>query len=560
MKKRYMKHFSQIKYFSWLLMHTKPYLPRIFLLLIFDFVSSMLTLWMAVVSKNIIDEAAGQKKVIYGILVYIAIVLVIQGIKVVDNLITVMVTEKYSFSLRKSIFDKILKSEWLSIEKYHTGDLITRLTSDVGNIADGIVEVLPTIFRLVLEILIMFFALFYYEPLLALFALLIGPVTSISSIWLGKKLKKLQLKVQESEAAYRSFMQESLSNLLVVKSFSNEDLTTQRLASLRDERFRWVWKKNTLMLISSTIVNLSFYIGYIGAFAYGAIQLSRKAISFGTVSLFITLVNRVQGPVMSLAQTVPKLVLIVASAGRVMELQEIPLEERANSFIDQDEIALRIENVSFGYEKEDVISDANIIINSHEFVAILGESGVGKTTLIRLILSFIKQIKGSVLFEDRQNHSEQVNVNTRKLIGYVPQGNTLFSGTIRDNVCMGKNDASEEEIIAALKIAAGYDFVSQLPNGLDTVIGERGVGLSEGQAQRIAIARAIVRRAPILILDEATSALDEQTELKVLGGLIGLSPRPTCIVITHRKSILKYCNREVFLENKRLTDRALNGG
>lgn len=237
-----------------------------------------------------------------------------------------------------------------------------------------------------------------------------------------------------------------------------------------------------------------------------------------------------------------------------MELQQIPLEMKTDTQIPSAQVGVEIKDMTFGYTDETVLENVNLRIEPGEFVAIIGESGIGKTTLIRIIMSFMSNIRGSVTFFNEKGDLERANAATRKFISYVPQGNTLFSGTVRENIRMGKLDATEEEMYEALKLASGYEFVMGLPKGIDTVIGERGHGLSEGQAQRIAIARAFLRKAPFLILDEATSALDEKTELEVLQGLKELSPRPTCLIITHRKSILPYCDRELQIVDKQVME------
>ena len=272
------------------------------------------------------------------------------------------------------------------------------------------------------------------------------------------------------------------------------------------------------------------------------------------MSVFLTLVNRVQAPVMGLAQQIPRVVSILASAGRIMELQELPLEEKEEEPLAVVQAGVDVSGLTFGYTQDNVLENVSLHIAPGEFVAVIGESGIGKTTLIRIIMSFMSNIQGSVTFYNEKGETQKANAATRNFIAYVPQGNTLFSGTVRENIRMGNLNATEEEMNEALKLAAAYDFVQELPKGIDTVIGERGHGLSEGQAQRIAIARAFVKKAPFLILDEATSSLDEATEQEVIRGLQRLTPRPTCLVITHRKSILQYCDREIKIANKTIIE------
>jgi ABC-type multidrug transport system fused ATPase/permease subunit len=473
---------------------------------------------------------------------------------VAGQMMSFVLDEKFSFGIRKNLYEQIINATWLDVKGYHTGDLMTRVTSDAGNIANGIIYTVPTIIELFIELIITFFTLYHYQPILAFFALIIGPLAAVISFWLGRKLKRLQVKVQESESAYRSYMQESLANLLIVKSFANEKYAVDRLVELRDERFKWVYRKSRLSVISSTSMSFSFQVAYIVAFTYGAFCLTAKSITYGTMSLFLTLINRIQAPIVSLAQQIPKLVSILASAGRVIEIQNLQAEKRLDKSITPENIGVRVEDISFNYEmeKDKVFEDADVVINPGEFVAIIGESGIGKTTLIRLIMSFMEANRGRIVYFNDKGEEVPTNANIRELISYVPQGNTLFSGTIRENILMGKLDATNDELERALKMAAAYDFVMELPQGIDTKIGERGHGISEGQAQRIAIARALIRNAPFLILDEATSALDPQTELMVLKGIQELTPKPTCLIITHRLSVLPYCDRQIKIEDRQI--------
>lgn len=546
---------NQSQYARWLFSYSRPYLGKIGLVVVLGVLNTVASLAMVQVSKSIIDNATFGNEFVRLLVIYMLLVFGMQALSVVNSLLTALLTEKFSFGIRKQIYDKIIQSHWMDVKKYHTGDLMTRLTSDAGNIADGIISTIPGIFLLVIELAMVFFTLFQYSRLLAVLALLVAPVAAFTSWLLGRKLKVLQGKVQESEAAYRSFLQESLANLLIVKAFANEEYSVDRLTRLREERFKWVFRRTKMSLFSSTTMSISFQIGYIAAFSYGVFQIANGSITYGTMSVFLALVNRVQAPVLQLAQQIPRIVMILTSAGRVMELQDIPVEEKQPEQIKPEGIGVRVEGLSFGYTAETVLEDTALEIRPGEFVAIIGESGIGKTTLIRLMMSFMSNYRGNITYFNQAGEQEKANAGSREFIAYVPQGNTLFSGTIRENIRMGNLEASEEEIFQALRMAAAYDFVMELPEGLDTIIGERGHGLSEGQAQRIAIARAFVRRAPFLILDEATSALDEKTELSVLQGLQELQPKPTCLIITHRRSILTYCDREIRIQDKRILEQ-----
>ena len=561
MFKKIANHISRYKgtspYMKWLWGYTKPYIPILLAFMGITTLSSGITVYTAVLGKNIIDSATKSKPFMSYIFLYIGIIIFVQIMSVVTSLITVIVFERFSFGIRKQVYEKILASTYQRVSAYHTGDLMTRLTTDCGSIAEGISNIIPSIIKLILEFSITFVVLFQYDPILALCAVLIAPVGAIMSFWLGKKLKPLQIKVIESEARYRSFIQESLANLLIIKTFCNEKYSTDRLTQLRDERMYWVIKKNKMSQIASSSIGLAFQGGYMLAFAWGATKLSLNKITYGTMSVFLTLVNRIQSPIIGLTTTVPKVINILASAGRVMELQSLPEEKRLEQTIAPQNIGLSVDALTFGYSDELLLENANLQISPGEFVAIIGESGIGKTTLIRLILAFITPQSGIIQFYNNQGEAVNTSGSARSFMSYVPQGNTLFSGTISSNVRMGKTDATDEEIINALIASSAYDFVKDLPNGIETVIGERGFGISEGQAQRIAIARALIKSASFLVLDEATSSLDEKTELSVLQGLRDVSPRPTCMLITHRRSVLDYCDREILIEDKKLVSREL---
>ena len=541
------------EYVKWLVGYSKPFIPRIMFLLLIGFAGSGVSIFLAVVSKRIIDSALSGKISPGDIYLYVGMVFVTIIVTAFTTLVSVVLDERFSFGIRKQLYQKIIESNWMDVTKFHTGDLMTRLTSDAGNIAEGIIYTIPNIVNLLVQMIITFGVLYYYEPRMALFALIIGPIAAVISFLLGRKLKKLQVKVQETESAYRSFLQESLANLLIVKAFCNEEASTDKLIALRENRFYWVRKKSTVGVISSSSMSLTFQLGYIAAFAFGSYQVAVGQISYGTMTVFLTLVNRIQAPVFQLARNIPQIVSMFASVGRVIELQQIELEDRKPLTIIPNNVGVRLNELSFSYSgKEILFEGASAEIKPGDFVAIVGESGIGKTTLIRLIMSFLNPNSGVIEFFNEDGHREPTSASAREFISYVPQGNTLFSGTIIDNVRMGNILATEEEILESLKLASAYEFVCQMPEGVNTVIGEKGHGISEGQAQRIAIARAIVRKAPFMILDEATSALDDETEIAVLMGIKKMVPRPTCMMITHRHSVLPYCNQEIKIKKKEM--------
>lgn len=537
---------GNLESFKWIALNTKGYFKAIFVITGLGVLTSLAGVASAIISKNIIDNAVNgniQNLIFFGI-AFCCIILFYMGSNGALTIITVRTEENFCNNLRLSLYKKFSMSQWTDTSKYHSGDILTRLTSDIDAISNGVINVLPSIISLGVQLIAAFSTLLYYEPSLAYFAIIFVPFTIVMSrIW-ASKLKNLHKKIQESEGSYRSFIQESVENMTIVKAFQLEEKNVGVITNLHNNLLFWVTKRAKTGVIANLVLASGYWISYIITFGWGTWRLASKAISFGTLTAFLQLVGQVQGPFLGLSRTFPQIISTLASAERLMELEKLELEKR-NQILDYtDDAGVKLQDVYFSYNKDDcVLNNVSIDIKPGEIVALTGPSGEGKTTIIRLLLALLKPDKGSVYFTLSNGEELEASASTRELIAYVPQGNTLFSGTIGDNIRNGNPQASDDEIISAAKTACAWEFIEKLPDGLNTVIGENGLGLSEGQAQRVALARAIVRKAPILILDEATSALDMDLELRVLEGIKSIVPARSCFVITHRHSALKICSK-----------------
>lgn len=533
------------------------FLPGLTVILLFNVSGSLINVATAIASKEMVDYAVAEKLNMAGIAAAVFAGLIITNLlmRIGESLLSVRIMESFSNAMRQRFFDRLLKTEWLPFSGYHSGDLLTRLTSDVNNITNCIVNTFPGIVALGVQLMASFITLMYFEPKLAILAFILGPFTVLfSRIW-GRKLKHLHIKVQESESSYRSYIQESVQSFIIIKSFRLEKNSKETLQGLHENRMKWILERNRITLAANNIMALGYWAGYFLAFGWGAVRLSQKAITFGTVTAFLQLVQQVQTPFMGLARTLPQIIAMVASAGRLMELEKMSLEKRARQVPYCEDVGLSMQEVSFSYiDGQPVLEKITTEILPGQLVALVGSSGEGKTTLIRLLLALLRPSEGKVCFTDTLSGRYEASAATREWVTYVPQGNTLFSGTIADNLRSGKSDATQAEMEKATRAACAWSFIEELPNGLNTVIGERGHGLSEGQAQRIAIARAFLKKAPVMILDEATSALDMETEMNILSAIKYLSHNCTCLVITHRLSALRICSRVLRIQDGKLIE------
>ena len=559
---------------KWMASYAKPAVPFLIFSIIVNIIFSLIGIYNVTVSKSLIDSAISgdSQSTIRWLITMLVITLISMLSSPVTSFMSTHSSTKLTQNIQRKIYQHIQCSDWLEQSKYHSVSLLTRVTSDVSNISSAILGTIPSLVSLTVTLVGSFYTLINWAPSIALVAVFIGPFLIIVGRYFSSKLKALYKEAQEEDVKYRSFMQESIQNIMIVKTFCMEKINMHRLVEIQDNKYRIAMRNTKLSVMTSLSMSFCSSLAYFTIFTWGVLNIAKGLSTYGTFTGMLQLYNKVQSPFSSLASMIPGLISTIAAAERLMEIEAIPVEKMANEkelddFNDDSIPSLSstvssvftrpdiiFDNVSFSYKaNNNILNNINLTIESGETLAFVGPSGEGKTTMIRLILSLINPTLGNVFLKEDEIIKD-MNRNYRELISYVPQGNTLFSGSIRDNLKYGNPNASDNEIKAALTSACAIDFVNDLEDGLDTMIGEKGVGISEGQAQRIAIARSFLRERPILILDEATSALDPETEVSVLKAVRSLPSKPTCIIITHRPSALNICNRIMKLEKGHLRE------
>ncbi|MBQ2195405.1 MAG: ABC transporter ATP-binding protein [Prevotella sp.] len=444
--------------------------------------------------------------------------------------------------MQQQMLDRILRSEWHGKENRHSGDVLNRLEFDVNAVVHFLTETLPNTLSVLLMFLGSFFYLFSMDKMLAVVIVAALPIfISLSRLYVGQ-MRKLTRQVRDSDSKVQSVLQETIQNRMLIKTLESDDAMVDKLEDTQSELRKNVVKRTRFSVFSNLILNFGFALGYLFAFLWASLRMIDNTLTFGGMTAFLQLVGKIQGPARNLTQLVPAFVSVFTAAERLMELEENPLEEQGEPIEIKAPCGVRLTNVSYAYNKADgnVIDKLDFDFYPGSCTAILGETGAGKTTLIRLILALLRPSDGKIeIYNSRK--SKELSPRLRCNFVYVPQGNTLMSGSIRDNLRLGRLDATDEEMYEALR-AACADFVQELPDGLDTSCSESGGGLSEGQAQRIAIARALLRNRSVMLFDEATSALDPETEKQLLHNILAHHDK-TIIFITHRPAVVDYCDQ-----------------
>lgn len=494
--------------------------------------------------KRAIDVASGsvEGSIYWAVALMGGLVLVDFAINISSVWIRNVLGVKAQNRMQQYMLDRILRSEWNGRERRHSGDVINRLESDVSNVVTFITETLPNTLSVVLLFFGAFAYLFTLDRLLAVITVALLPLFVVLSKVYVRRMRHLTRQVRNSDSQVQSVLQETIQHRVLIKTLESDDAMVGKLESTQSQLRRNVIQRTRFSLLSNFILNFGFSLTYLIAFLWAAVRMSMHTLSFGGMTAYLQLVNRIQSPARNLSRIVPAFVSVFTAAERLMELEEPPLEEQGNPIVVEAPCGVKLDDVSYGYNDGDgrVIDHLSFDFRPSTCTAILGETGAGKTTLIRLILALLRPQEGEISLYHADGDGQQLSPRMRCNFVYVPQGNTLMSGTIRDNLLMGRPTATDDEMYDALHQACA-DFVSQLPDGLDTRCSESGAGLSEGQAQRIAIARALLRNRPVMLFDEATSALDIETERRLLANVLG-SRQHTIIFITHRPAVVEYCD------------------
>ena len=549
---------------GWIYQYARRYWKMMILYTVLGITGTMLSLVSSMISKDLVDIITGHEA---GKLVQTFAAMI--GFSVMNILVTqatnyasTYINMKVDAEIKNDIFAKMLVTDWESLTTYHTGDLVTRWSSDASNISSGILNWIPNLIIYTVKFISALAVVLYYDPTFAVFALLGIPFSAVMSRPLIRRMKKNNERSAAMNAKLYGFNQEAFSNIQTIKAFDLITFYIERLKNLQKEYIGMRLDFQKMSMLTSILMAMVGFIVSYSCYGWGIYRVWSGVISYGTMTMFLSLSGTLTTSVNSLASLIPTAISLTISAGRLMDIVEMPQEDYSQDNLvkkfekehKQQGIGIKMEALSYTYHTgTHVFENAEFEAYPHEIVALVGPSGEGKTTMLRLILSLLRAQNGKVWMcaGGREGERIALSPSTRKLFSYVPQGNTMFSGTIAENLRNVKSDASDEEIVDALKMACAWEFVEKLPNGIHTVVKERGGGFSEGQAQRLSIARALLRKSPLLLLDEATSALDVATERKVLKNIMTDTYPRTCIVTTHRPTVLNICTRVYAIRDKK---------
>ena len=545
----------------WILRMARPEYWRIVLIVLGEALWATFGTVTALFTREIINSATSRDwhRMLTFIIIFVVTSLGLLGVNATMRYVTEKCQARLEIRFRHEIFDRILSRSYPSLYAYHTGDLVNRLSNDVSAITGAATSILPQIVMMSVRLIAAMAVLIGLEWKFALIFGVGGVAILLFSRFLKPLVQRYHREMQQAHGKTYSFWQEIFENLSVIKAFASEEKAVGRSDELMQRHFELRMKRSMLGVFSMISTRLIIRVGHLFATGYGAIMIFRGVMDFGTFTALSQLVNQVQMPFANMSGILPQYYSALASAARLMEMEKLADDStfgtRADAKKTYDAMKrIEVRHIDFAYDAENpVLVDSSCVIEKGDFVSITGMSGIGKSTLFKVLLDIYPKQKGEAeIITDGE--SIPLSGLTRPLFAYVPQGNMLFSGSIRENLLfLAPDGVTDEEIDEALRVACADGFISELPEGLDTVIGENGVGLSEGQIQRVSVARAVLSGAPILLLDEATSALDEPTEGQMLRRIKALDNR-TCIIVTHKRAALEICNRHLAIRDKKLVD------
>ncbi|MCR5042125.1 MAG: ABC transporter ATP-binding protein/permease [Clostridia bacterium] len=542
-----------IREWKWIFSYIRRYKLTVFVYIFFGLFSSVLAVASSVASKFLIDAVIDKNRdTLYISASAVAVLLVSQTLfQALSSRITVALSTKVGNELRNEIYSTVVRAEWEKIGAFHSGELLNRLEGDVSTVASGIINFIPSVFSKTLTFVLSFAVVLHYDAVMAFLALLSAPFFVFSSRFLVKTIRKFSKQTREMNGKVLSFSEESLRNLQFIKSF---DLVSRYIVLFKEltEKYREVRLKYEKFNILMTMVLslLGIVVSY-ACYGWAVFRLWQGLITVGTMTLFLQISSTLTNSFSSLASLAPLMISISTGAGRIMEITRFKAESDADRDLaaellkrSGDGVRIDISGLSFAYEGADanVLNGVGLSVRPGERLGLVGRSGNGKTTLLKLLLGLVRPRSGEMKLsvgDDTINISD----STRRFFSYVPQESTLFSGTVAQNLRIVAPEATDEKLMETLALACMDDFIASQPEGLEYQVGENGDNLSRGQLQRLLIARAVLRNAPVMLLDEATSALDTDTEAKVLGNIIKDDPKKIIILTAHRKSVLEYCTR-----------------
>ncbi len=524
----------------WVYKSFKGFLPQTAIACLSSIGYSLTLIALAFFSKNTLEMAQSKKfdNISYCIFAF-AIIIVLQiAFSAISYLLRTSVSGKFTISLREKLFINLNNKKYSDLDKFHSGDILNRFTSDVEIVVSNTVSLLPDICSILSKIILGTLAMLLLEWKITLLVLCLGVIVPAIGRIINKRYKYLHKESIRTEGVTRSFLQECFENSIILKTFKSEAPFVKRLNAYMLDNYRFKLKRAILTVISHLGIYSFFTLGYYAVLVWGAVEISKGNISFGLLVAFLQLVSQIRAPLQNVSGILPKYYALIASGERLIELESLEDELALPKPKPHEEFeSITGENITFSYGSKPILNDFSFKIEKGSMTAIIGSSGIGKSTLFKLILGLYKTDKGAI----KINGKTQIDASARSLFAFVPQGNMLISGTIRDNLTLCNSNIPLSDIIKACKTAEIHDYIASLENGYDTLLTERGGGLSEGQIQRLAIARALLADTPVLLLDEATSALDQKTELLLLSNIKALKEK-TVLLVTHRKTSIDFCD------------------